>query len=53
VSKALDRLLTIVDEWEDMALIQAIESSRREGMREHQFVFQHADRMDALEEAAV
>jgi hypothetical protein len=51
VSKALDRLLSLVDEWEDLALMQAIENSRRDGMREHQFIFQHADRLNSFQEA--
>jgi hypothetical protein len=31
--------------------MQAIENSRRDGMREHQFIFQHADRLNSFQEA--
>ena len=44
VGRALDMIVTLLDEWSDGALISAVETARRDGTREHQFLFQGVDR---------
>ena len=51
VGRSLDRIVGLLDELGDGALISAIESSRRDGTREHQFIFRGVDRSADLAEA--
>jgi hypothetical protein len=48
VSHALEQILTLVDELGDEQLADAIQASRREGKREHQFIFQGVDRLSEV-----
>ena len=51
VGRALDRVVTLLDELGDGGLISAIEAARRDGTREHQFIFRGVDRSADLQEA--
>ncbi len=53
VGRSLDRIVGLLDELGDGALISAIESSRRDGTREHQFIFRGVDRSADLAEVGV
>ena len=44
VGRSLDLVVALLDEWGDGALISAVESARRDGTREHQFIFRGVDR---------
>ena len=53
VGRSLDRIVGLLDELGDGAMINAIETSRRDGTREHQFIFRGVDRSADMAEVMV
>ena len=53
VGRSLDRIVGLLDELGDGAMINAVETSRRDGTREHQFIFRGVDRSADLAEVMV